>query len=119
MAQKTKLKYEDGKFLNNDRKEAEHTVSSLLSQKKISNLRFSAYTKYFDPGRIWNAEINGDSVKTGISGVKIFNKNSIIQIPSPKNSDLPNLNYYGNVDQVVALPRIGDTKQNGYRRRRP
>lgn len=102
--------------LNNDRKEAEHTVSSLLSQKKISNLRFSAYTKYFasDSARIWNAEISEDPVKTGISGVKIFNNNSIIQIPAPKNSDLPNLNYYGNVDQVVALPRIGDKKQKGY-----
>lgn len=99
--------------LNNDTSTSEKTASSKLSKKKISNLRFSAYTRYFESSKIWNAEIKDSTINTGISGVSIFNDNTIIQLPAPKNSNLTNINYYGNVDQVVALPRLGD-KQEGY-----
>lgn len=89
--------------------------SALLSTKRMSNLRYSYKTQYIDNSSIWNAyEANSDT-KTGISGVSVFDSNevSLIRIPSPVNSNLPDINYYGNVDKLITVNTIGE-KQYGY-----
>ena len=44
-----------------------------------------------------------DTLKNGITPVSIFDSNeiSLIKIPTPKNSGIKALNYYGNVDTLV------------------
>lgn len=78
--------------------------SALLANKKLSNLKYSPYTKYFSP---WYADSNDDD-HNGITSVSIFNSeyNEIIQISEPANSNLGKLNYYGNIDKVVTPSRI-------------
>lgn len=81
--------------------------TALLAKKKISNLKFSAYSHFFDEP--WYAYIEGDNYHKGITPISIFNSNeqSLIKIPSPENSGLPPLTYYGNVDKVL-VPTRGD-----------
>lgn len=83
--------------------------SAMLDKKKISNLKFSAFTHYFS--KPWEAYISGDKNHTGITQVNIFNSNeqTLIRIPEPENSDLGELNYYGNVDKVIS-PSIVNEK---------
>lgn len=97
------------KFANNGYR------SAMLDKKKMSNLRYSYKSVYLHKHLIWNAYIEDDDNHTGISGVSIFDSNeiSLVRIPSPKNSNLPDLNYYGNVDKLLTVPRVGRTK-NGY-----
>ena len=38
---------------------------------------------------------------------------SLVKLPAPKNSDLPELNYYGNIDKLLTITRVGD-KKDGY-----
>lgn len=82
--------------------------TAMLSQKKISNLKFSSFVKYFSTP--WNAYVEGNSTHTGITGVGIFNSNeqSLVRIPAPANSNLGDLNYYGNIDKVLTPSRIDD-----------
>lgn len=77
--------------------------SAELKNKKMSNIKYSAYTKYFNP---WNAE--GDNEHTGITKVELFNseQDSLVRLDAPKNSGLEKLNYYGNIDQLVTPTRI-------------
>lgn len=77
--------------------------SAELKNKKMSNLKYSAYTKYFTP---WHAE--KDDRHTGITKVELFNSEGedIVRLDAPKNSNLGKLNYYGNVDQVITPSRI-------------
>ena len=86
----------------------ETTRTAMLSQKKMSNLKFSAYTEYFN--NPWNAYVEGDGNHTGISGVVIFNSDeqSLVRIPAPKNSGLSDINYYGNIDKVITPSRVKD-----------
>lgn len=92
---------------------------AFLSKKKMSNLKYSYNTIYYDDYNIWKAyeEVDGEvsTTNTGISGVGIFNSNeiSILRLPKPKNSQLNDINYYGNIDKVVNLSRAGDNK-DGY-----
>lgn len=99
--------------LNNTKYATEGYRSAMLDKKKLSNTRFSYKSIYFD--NIWNAYKEGDANKTGISGVTIFDSNemSLIRIPAQKNSGFTDINYYGNVDKVLNISRIGD-KQKGY-----
>ena len=78
------------------------TRTAMLDKKKISNLKFSSYTKYFSSP--WEAYIEGDNNHTGITSVGIFNSNeqSLLRIPSPQYSNLGDLNYYGNIDKIVS-----------------
>lgn len=90
--------------LNNDavRPEKNGTRTSVLKRKVISNIRFSPDTRWL--GSPWSSEKKTEKdLKDGITPVSIFDSNeiSLIKIPTPKNSGIRALNYYGNVDTLV------------------
>ena len=101
--------------LNNKKWATDGYRPAMLDKKKISNMRFSFNSYYFESGRVWNAYLSGNSTLTGISGISIFDSDevSLVRLPAPENSGLPDINYYGNVDKVITISRIGD-KKNGY-----
>lgn len=101
--------------LNNTKFATDGYRSAMLDKKKISNMRFSYKTQYMDSNRIWNAYISGDSTRTGISGIAVFDSNevSLVRLPAQENSGLSDINYYGNVDKLLTVSRIGD-KKDGY-----
>ena len=101
--------------LNNTKFATDGYRSAMLDKKKISNMRFSYKTQYMDSSRIWNAYISDDSTRTGISGIAIFDSNevSLVRLPAQENSGLSDINYYGNVDKLLTVSRIGD-KKDGY-----
>lgn len=101
--------------LNNTKFAKDGYRSAMLDKKKLSNMRYSYKPYYFSTTKIWNAYENGSATKTGISGVSIFDSDeiSLVKLPAPKNSDLPELNYYGNVDKLLTITRVGD-KKDGY-----
>ena len=101
--------------LNNTKYATDGYKSALLSKKRLSNIRYSYKTQYLKKDNIWNAYEDKSDTKTGISGVSIFDSNevSLVRIPSPSNSDLPDINYYGNIDKLLTASRIG-TKKDGY-----
>lgn len=84
-------------------------IPAKLKQKKLSNLRYSLTTSYFDISKVWYAE-RDDENHNGITNVNIFNSNevSLVKINPPTNSGLGNLNYYGNVDRVLAPGFYGE-----------
>lgn len=101
--------------LNNTKFATDGYRSAMLDKKKLSNLRYSYKTQYIDSNYIWNAYINGNSSRTGISGVAIFDSNevSLVRLPAQENSGLTDINYYGNIDKILNVSRIGD-KKDGY-----
>ena len=101
--------------LNNTKYAKDGYRSAMLSKKKMSNLRYSYKTQYMRQEAVWNAYEKDSSIKTGISGVSVFDSNevSLIRIPSQANSGLSDINYYGNIDKVVSISRVGD-KGDGY-----
>lgn len=88
---------------------------AMLSQKRMSNLRFSAFTAFLDRHNIWEAEIEESDTNTGISGVVVFDseEQTLVRIPAQANSGLSDINYYGNIDKIIVPSRIGD-KKDGY-----
>lgn len=90
---------------------------STLQYKKMSNLRYSYNTYYFDLNKIWKAYIAGDPSKTGISGVKLFNSNELtsVKIPSPLPSIIDDITYYGNVDKILIPSKSSSDKEKGYK----
>lgn len=94
--------------LNNQGPVTEGSRTAMLDKKKISNLKFSSFSRYFNEP--WLAYKANDATHTGITGVSIFNSNeqSVVRIPAPANSNLGDLNYYGNVDKVIAATRVDD-----------
>lgn len=101
--------------LNNTKYATDGYRSAMLDKKKISNMRYSYKSVYFDYSKIWNAYIDKSNKNTGISGVSLFDSNevSLIKIPAQENSNLSDINYYGNVDKLLTISRIGD-KKDGY-----
>lgn len=95
--------------LNNQGLVTEGTRTAMLDKKKISNMKFSSFSYFLSSP--WLAYIENDNNHTGITGVSIFNSNeqSLVRIPSPANSSLGDLNYYGNVDKVLAATRVDDS----------
>lgn len=95
--------------LNNQGPVTEGTRTAMLDKKKISNLKFSSFSHFLDSP--WLAYIKNDNNHTGITGVSIFNSNeqSLVRIPSPANSGLGDLNYYGNIDKVLHATRVDDS----------
>lgn len=85
--------------------------SAMLDKKKISNLKFSSFTNYFSTP--WRAYIEGDNNHTGITSVNIFSSNeqTLVRIPAPQYSGLPDINYYGNIDKVIAATRVDEEYQ--------
>lgn len=101
--------------LNNTKFAKDGYRSAMLDKKKLSNMRYSYKPYYFSATKIWNAYENDNITKTGISGVSIFDSDeiSLVKLPAPKYSDLSELNYYGNVDKLLTITRVGD-KKDGY-----
>ena len=86
---------------------------SVLKNKKMSNLKYSAFTKYFD--KYWMAESDDDN-HNGITQVQFFNSDNVelLRIPEPKNSGIGSINYYGNVDKVLFPSRLEKTYTVSY-----
>ena len=101
--------------LNNKKWATDGYRPAMLDKKKISNLRFSFNSYYFNSDKIWNAYVRNSTTSTGVSGITIFDSNEVtlVRLPAPENSGLPDINYYGNVDKVITISRIGD-KKDGY-----
>ena len=101
--------------LNNTKFATDGYRSAMLDKKKMSNMRYSYKSVYLDSGNIWNAYVSGNGTKTGISGVAVFDSNevSLVRLPAQENSGLTDINYYGNVDKLLTISRIGD-KKDGY-----
>ena len=101
--------------LNNTKFATDGYRSAMLDKKKMSNMRYSYKSVYLDSGNIWNAYASGSSTRTGISGVAVFDSNevSLVRLPAQENSGLTDINYYGNVDKLLTISRIGD-KKDGY-----
>lgn len=101
--------------LNNTKFATDGYRSAMLDKKKMSNMRYSYKSVYLDSGNIWNAYASGSSIRTGISGVAVFDSNevSLVRLPAQENSGLTDINYYGNVDKLLTISRIGD-KKDGY-----
>lgn len=101
--------------LNNTKYATDGYRSAMLDKKKMSNMRYSYKSFYLESGNIWNAYESGSSTRTGISGVAVFDSNevSLVRLPAQKNSGLTDINYYGNVDKLLTITRIGD-KKDGY-----
>lgn len=101
--------------LNNTKFAKDGYRSAMLDKKKLSNMRYSYKSYYFAPIDIWNAYESGSNTNTGISGVSIFDSDeiSLVKLPAPENSDLSELNYYGNIDKLLTITRVGD-KKDGY-----
>lgn len=95
--------HRNGSLNNDDTPIGDNIRTAMLDKKKMSNLRFSYGTFYFNKENLWNAFEKESSTKTGISGIQIFNSDqeTLIKIPSPKNSNLEDINYYGNVDKII------------------
>lgn len=94
--------------LNNQGPVTEGTRTAMLDKKKISNMKFSSFSYFLSSP--WLAYVENDNNHTGITGVGIFNSNeqSLVRIPSPANSGLGDLNYYGNIDKVLVAARVDD-----------
>lgn len=101
--------------LNNTKYATDGYRSAMLDKKKMSNMRYSYKSVYLDSGNIWNAYVSGSSTRTGISGIAVFDSNevSLVRLPAQENSGLTDINYYGNVDKLLTISRIGD-KKDGY-----
>lgn len=101
--------------LNNTKYATDGYRSAMLDKKKMSNMRYSYKSVYLNSDNIWNAYESGSSINTGISGVAIFDSNevSLVRLPAQENSGLTDINYYGNVDKLLTISRIGD-KKDGY-----
>lgn len=101
--------------LNNTKYATNGYRSAMLEKKMMSNMRYSYKTVYMDTSNVWNAYQSGSATKTGISGVAVFDSNevSLIRLPAQENSGLTDINYYGNVDKLLTISRIGD-KKDGY-----
>lgn len=101
--------------LNNTKYATDGYRSAMLDKKKMFNMRYSYKSVYLDSDNIWNAYISGNNTGTGISGVAVFDSNevSLVRLPAQENSGLTDINYYGNVDKLLNISRIGD-KKDGY-----
>lgn len=103
--------------LNNTKYETDGYKSAMLDKKRMSNTRFSYNTIYINKDFIWKAYMSEEEetednegnkttyhlTHTGISGATLFNSDEITltRVPAPKNSDLQDINYYGNVDKIL------------------
>ena len=101
--------------LNNTKWATDGYRSAMLDKKKISNMRFSYNTYFLNSESVYDFYVKGSELKTGVSGIAVFDSNevSLVRLPAQKNSELGDINYYGNVDKVINISRIGD-KKDGY-----
>lgn len=92
------LWHRSGSLNNAAKKDEDGYRSAELKKKKTSILRYSTHTKYLDS--IWEPS-------NGISGASLYNNSELglVTVPSPKNSGLPDIIYYGNVDKIVNITK--------------
>ena len=88
--------HRSGSLTNASNPADNETLPAVLSKKKMSNLRFSSYTKY---SGLWTP------VEGNVSPV-IFDSSemSLIKLDAPLNSGLGNIYYYGNIDNISYTP---------------
>jgi len=101
--------------LNNTRSvESGQAKSAMLLQKKMSILRHSYYTEWFNTP--WYAYETGSSTKTGISGVMVYDSNEVtnIKLPEPENSNIGEINYSGNIDKIITFHTNPKPRSNQY-----
>ena len=93
--------------------------TSMLEQKKMSNLRYSYKTIYLDYDNLWMAyDEYSQAAHPGVSDIQVFDSNEVtlLKLNGPNDTSI---NYYGNVDKVLTYSRVdydylGWNKQNGY-----
>lgn len=95
--------------LNNDavRPSNKGTRSAVLKKKVISNLKYSDFNTWLSTA--WESA-------DGITPVKVFNSNevSLVKLPIPENSNIKNMNYYGNIDTLLtSLSEYGIVHSKG------
>ncbi len=74
--------------------------TSVLDNKQMLNLRFSGYNEYLDVNNIWE---ENNVTHNGVSDIEIFNSSELegIRLKAPKNSNLEDFVYYGNIDKII------------------
>lgn len=94
--------HRNGSLNNQGTPEEGKTRTAMLDKKKMSNVRFSTFNTYLE--KVWSAYEEGSNTLQGISGVTMFNstEQSMVRIKAPLNSNLQDINYYGNIDKVVS-----------------
>ena len=95
--------------LNNDvaRPSGKGSRSAVLKKKVISNLKYSDFNTWLTSN--WEPE-------SGIAPVKVFNSDevSLVKLPIPENSNINNMNYYGNIDTLLtSLSEYGIVHSKG------
>ena len=90
---------------------------AVLEKKIMSSLVYSDAPVFFSSAQIWdaNGKVAEDSINgwkltpdidnaTGITAIRTFNSEdvSMVKIPSPMYSNLPDLVYYGNVNSIMS-----------------
>ena len=90
--------------INNDINRSDGARTSVLSKKKISNLKFSKENKWFASHNYWEAYSTTATINNGITNIQLFNSNEVqlIKVPIPENSSVSNINYYGNIDTLLS-----------------
>lgn len=94
----------------------EGTRAAALQRKIISNLKFSSQNNYLPNQNVWEAYIEGDNLRTGITPVNSWT-DGLVRIPAPANSNLGSLNYYANIDKILTFNRseqVSSVYKNGY-----
>ena len=99
--------HKSGNLSYNHLKQDEDSEHSVLKFNRRSNLKFSFKSTYLDDFYLFEEE--GNKNATGITPIVIHNtdQKQLIKIPSPKYSNLGDLNYFGNVDKVI-VPSLAD-----------
>lgn len=95
----------------------DQTEEAVLERKIMSSLVYSDAPVFFSSSQIWDAsgKVAKDSIDgweltpdidnaTGITAIRTFNSEdvSMVKIPSPMYSNLPDLVYYGNVNSIMS-----------------
>lgn len=104
--------------------------TAVLERKIMSTLLYSDGPTYFETSSIWDAsgKVTKDDMEgweltpnvirdNGITNIRTFNSEeiSMVKIPSPQYSGLPDLSYYGNIDSLMSSFGDGrDTPDEGY-----
>lgn len=79
--------------------------SAVLKTKKISNIKFSNLTYYFDAENFWDA-VGGNSNESfanGIYDIKEFNSDQVQLIKLQEDKIGTDLNYFGNIDTLKTI----------------
>lgn len=92
--------HRNGSLNNQDRADDNGYKSALLKQKRMSNIKVSFASQYFNKDKIWNAYKADDDNNTGITKAELFDSNEMIITKLDNNSinKSEDLVYYGNVE---------------------